>query len=190
LLLWVFGLIDPLTAVTWAFSVGTAIAQSEAGKKFIEGTITRFAEMTVDAGVPKINELRKFIIEKLRGNPAAKEALDHAEAGSVDGLKDVANYLEMATRQDAGLAQELTQRVQKIQTLVQFDDVKAKNSQQVFGGTAHQYNNENIDAPIQQMKQKFIKPCRSPRIEMWRSSIWARFLISPCFNAQSLSSIS
>jgi hypothetical protein len=32
-------MIDPLTAVTWAFSVETAISQSEPGKKFIEGTI-------------------------------------------------------------------------------------------------------------------------------------------------------
>jgi hypothetical protein len=143
-------MIDALAAVTWAFSVGTAIANSEPGKKFIEGTIGKVAEMVTEAGVAKINDLRQWIIEKLQGNSAAQEAIAQAEAGSIDDLKDVASYLEMAARKDAGLAQELTQRVQEIQTLVQFDDVNAKNVQQVLGGTGHQYINEEIKAPVQQ----------------------------------------
>lgn len=125
-------MIEPLTAVAWAFSAGTAIANSEPGKKFIEGTIGKVAEMVTEAGVAKINDLRQWIIEKLQGNPDAQRAIAQGEAGSIEDLKDVASYLEMLVRKDAGLAQELTQRVQEIQTLVQFDDVNARNSLQFF----------------------------------------------------------
>jgi hypothetical protein len=92
-----------------------------------------FAEMTVDAGVLKINELRQFMIEKLQGNPAAKEALGQSEAASVDGLRKMASYLSIAAIDDEELVQELDRGVQKIQTLIQFDDVNAKNVQQFFG---------------------------------------------------------
>jgi hypothetical protein len=40
--------------------------------------------------------------------------------------------------------------MQEIKTLVQFDDVNARTVQQVFGGTGQQFNNEQIDAPVQQ----------------------------------------
>jgi dihydroneopterin aldolase len=139
-------MIDALAAVTWAFSVGTTIANSEPGKKFIEGTIGKVAEMVTEAGVAKINDLRQWIIEKLQGNSAAQEAIAQAEAGSIDDLKDVASYLEMAARKDAGLAQELTQRVQEIQTFVQFDDVNADTSLQFFAPVEQVVNKPN--APV------------------------------------------
>ncbi len=144
-------MVESLTAVAWAFSTVQAIAQSEPGKKFIEATIGKVAEKLTEAGIKKIAELRQAIGQKLQGNPAAVEALAKAEAsGSEDDLRDVANYLEMAVRKDAAFAQQVQSLVQEIQTLVQIDGVNARNVQQVFGGTGQQFNNEQIDAPVQQ----------------------------------------
>jgi hypothetical protein len=144
-------MIDPVMAVAWAFSTVGTIAQSEQGKKFIESTIGKTAEKMTEAGIKKIDELRRAIVAKLKGNPAAEEALKKVEAfGAEDDLRDVASYLDMVARKDDAFAQQVQSLVQEIKTLVQFDDVNAKNAQQIFGGTGQQFNNENIDAPVQQ----------------------------------------
>ena len=144
-------MIEYLTAVAWAFSTVKAIAQTEQGKKFIESTIGKTAEKMTEAGLQKIGELRHAIVAKFKNNPAAEEALKKAEAfGTENDLRDVANYLEMAARQDDRFAQQVQSLVQEIKMIVQFDDVNAKNAQQIFGGTGQQFNNENIDAPVQQ----------------------------------------
>jgi hypothetical protein len=145
-------MIESLTAVAWAFSTVGAIAQSEPGKKFIEATIGKVAEKMTEAGIKKIGELRAAIVAKLQGNPAAVEALAKAEAfGSEDDLKDVANYLDMAARKDTAFAQQVQSMVQEIKTLVQFDDVNAKNVMQVFGGQGLQVN-EKQEQPIFQIQ--------------------------------------
>jgi hypothetical protein len=141
-------MIDALAAVTWAFSVGTAIANSEPGKKFIEGTIGKVAEKMTEAGIKKIRELRAVIVAKLQGNPAAVEALAKVEAfGAEDDLKDVANYLDMAARKDTAFAEQVEGLVQEIQTLVQIQDdsymtqINRDNAKgwqtKVQGGTAY-----------------------------------------------------
>jgi hypothetical protein len=145
-------MIESLTAVAWAFSTVGAIAQSEPGKKFIEATIGKVAEKMTEAGIKKIGELRAAIVAKLQGNPAAVEALAKAEAfGAEDDLKDVANYLDMAARKDMAFAEQVKVLVQEIQTLVQFDDVNAKNVMQVFGGQGLQVN-EKQEQPIFQIQ--------------------------------------
>jgi hypothetical protein len=141
-------MIESLTAVAWAFSTVGAIAQSEPGKKFIESTIGKVAEKMTEAGIKKIGELRGAIVAKLRGNPAAVEALAKAEAfGAEDDLKDVANYLDMAARKDVAFGQQVQKLVQEIQTLVQIQDdshmtqINRDNAKgwqtKVQGGTAY-----------------------------------------------------
>ena len=116
-------MIEYLTAVAWAFSTVKAIAQTEQGKKFIESTIGKTAEKMTEAGLQKIGELRQAIVAKLKNNPAAEEALKKAEAfGTENDLRDVANYLEMAARQDDRFAQQVQSLVQEIKTLVQIQD--------------------------------------------------------------------
>jgi hypothetical protein len=134
-------MIDPLMAVAWAFSTVGTIAQSEQGKKFIESTIGKTAEKLTEAGFKKVDELRLAIVAKLKGNPAAEEALKKAEAfGSEDDLRDVASFLDMAVRKDTAFGQQVQSLVQEIRTLVQFDDVNAQNVQQIFGGQGLQVN--------------------------------------------------
>jgi hypothetical protein len=135
-------MIEALTAVAWAFSTVKAVAQTEQGKKFIESVIGKLGEKLVAEPVAeKIGGLRRAIVAKLQGNPAAVEALAKAEAfGSEDDLKDVANYLDMVARKDGAFAEQMKGMVQEIQTLVQFDDVNAQNVQQIFGGQGLQVN--------------------------------------------------
>ena len=144
-------IIESLTAVAWAFSTVKTIVQTEQGKKFIDSVIGNVAETMTKAGIQKIGELREAIVQKLQGNPAAKEALEKAETfGSEDDFRDVASYLDMAARKDDAFAKQVQSLVQEIKMLVQFDDVNARNAQQIFSGTGQQFNNENIDAPVQQ----------------------------------------
>ena len=143
-------MIEYSTAVARAFSTVKAIAQTEQGKKFIESTIGKTAEKMTEAGVQKIGELRHAIVAKLKNNPAAEEALKKAEAfGTENDLRDVANYLEMAARQDDRFAKQVQSLVQEIKTLVQFDDVNAQNVQQIFGGQGLQVNASQEQAIIQ-----------------------------------------
>ena len=141
-------MIEPLTAVAWAFSTVKAIAQTEQGKKFIESTIGKTAEKMTEAGLQKIGELRQTIVAKLKGNQAAEEALKKAEAfGTEDDLRDVANYLDMSARKDETFANQVQNLVQEIKTLVKIQDdsqmtqINRDNSKgwqtKVQGGTAY-----------------------------------------------------
>ncbi len=128
-------IIEPLTAVAWAFSTVKTIAQTEQGKKFIDSTIGKTAEKMTEAGLQKIGELRAAIVQKLQGNPVAKAALEKAQvSGSQEDFEDVADYLKIEARKDAAFAQQVQSLVQEIKTLVQFDDVNAENVMQVFDG--------------------------------------------------------
>jgi hypothetical protein len=140
-------MIEPITAVAWAFSTVKAITQSEQGKKFIEGIIEKSAEKLTDAGIQKTKHLRDVIVAKLQGNPSAQEALAKAEAsGAENDFKVVANYLA----QDQAFVRHLQGLVQEIQTLVQIDDVNAENVQQISGGQGLQVNHPT--APTIQAK--------------------------------------
>lgn len=141
-------MIEPLTAVAWAFSTVKAIAQTEQGKKFIESTIGKTAEKMTEAGLQKIGELRQTIVTKLKGNSAAEEALKKAETfGTEDDLRDVASYLDMAARKDDTFSKQVQRLVQEIKTLVQIQDdshmtqINQDNSKgwqtKVQGGTAY-----------------------------------------------------
>jgi hypothetical protein len=123
-------MIESLTAVAWAFSTVGAIAQSEPGKKFIEATIGKVAEKMTEAGIKKIGELRGAIVQKLQGDPAAKAALDKAEAsGAENDLRDVAAHLDMLQRQDTAFAQQVQSLVQEIRScVVQGDDAMVQNN--------------------------------------------------------------
>ncbi|MGC1199560.1 MAG: hypothetical protein WA882_21885 [Geitlerinemataceae cyanobacterium] len=145
-------MVEPLTVVALAFSTLKAVANSEPGKKFVEGVIGKVAENFTEGSLKKAGELRQAIVDKLRGNSEAVQALkDVKETGSETALRDVADYLNVAMRKDETFARQVQQLTQEIhQTLVRFDDVNGRNVQQILGGTGQQFNNEKIDAPVQQ----------------------------------------
>jgi hypothetical protein len=122
-------MIEPLTAVTWAFSVGTAIANSEPGKKFIEASIGAVAEKLTNDGMTKIGQLRNLIAEKLRRDkPEALPAWDRAEQGSVEDLHEVAGYL-MMLQKDSTFTKAVNDLVQEIKScVVQGDNAMVQNN--------------------------------------------------------------
>jgi hypothetical protein len=110
---------EPIIAVAWAFSTVSAIANSDPGKKFIEGMIGTLAEKITGEGLTKVEHLRKVIVLKLQGNPAAVEALAKVETcGTEDDFLNVANYLDMAARKDAAFDWQVQSLVREIRTCV------------------------------------------------------------------------
>ncbi len=65
-------MVEPLTVVALAFSTLKAVANSEPGKKFVEGVIGKVAENFTETALKKIRiDLRQFIVQKLKGNSEA-----------------------------------------------------------------------------------------------------------------------
>ena len=145
-------MVESLTVVALAFGAVKAVANSEPGKKFVEGIIGKLAKNFTDASLKKATELRQAIVQNLGGNPEAVKALKEVkETGSETALRDLADYLKVAMRKDETFANQVQKLTEEIhQTLVQFDDVNAKNVQQILGGTGQQFINEKIEASVQQ----------------------------------------
>jgi hypothetical protein len=85
---------EPLTA-----GAGATLAFTKAFEKTIE--------KLTEATLTKINDLRKKIWQKLRGNLKAETALAAAEKGSKPDLETVTAYLKQAMDYDNQFAQEV-----------------------------------------------------------------------------------
>ena len=74
-----------------------------------------------------------------------------AAKGSEPELKQIQDYLlkEMENPEFMGMVQPIAQEIHQV--MVQFDDVNAKNVQQIFGGQGLQVN-ERQDQPIVQIQ--------------------------------------
>lgn len=127
--------------------------------KFYEGLGSELAKKAVDklptAVKTKVQQLGQLVWEKcLRGKPGTEELLQVAADKSADGSEaaqaQLAEYLSRVLASDAALNQQVQKLADEIHQNIQFDDVTTRNSQQIFGGTGQQFNNENINAPTQQ----------------------------------------
>lgn len=130
---------DPVT-----LSAG-AIA-SLALTKLLESGAGKLGEKFTEAALAKMDELRKKIWDKLRGNPRAENALKAAEAGSKPELDRLAVYLQDAMEDDPQFAAEVKAIAQEIHagklqdnsTMTQNNYDNAKGWQtKVEGGTAY-----------------------------------------------------
>ncbi|GAX44547.1 hypothetical protein NIES4075_55660 [Tolypothrix sp. NIES-4075] len=126
---------EPLTA--------GAIATLAFTKAF-EKTIEKLTEATLT----KINELRKKIWQKLRGNLKAETALAAAEKGSKADLETVTAYLKQAMDYDNQFAQEVQTLAKEIQQEINIGKIQGQNVQNIYGGEAEQNNANNTNAPV------------------------------------------
>jgi hypothetical protein len=126
-----------------ALALLNTFRQTETGKKFIEGIVGHLGENVLDTSLEKINELRKLIWAKLRGNAGAEQALAAAEQGSEPALKDVAGYLKVAMKEDEAFAAQVQQMAQEI---VIIGKIKGRNVQNISGGEGYQSIESN--APV------------------------------------------
>ncbi|MGI8500217.1 MAG: hypothetical protein ACR2LR_03645 [Hassallia sp.] len=126
---------EPLTA--------GAIATLAFTKAF-EKTIEKLTEATLT----KINDLRKKILQKLRGNLKAETALAAAEKGSKADLETVTAYLKQAMDYDNQFAQEVQTLAKEIQQEINIGKIQGQNVQNIYGGEAEQNNANNTNAPV------------------------------------------
>lgn len=124
---------EPLTA---------GVIATLAFTKAFEKTIEKFTE----AALAKMDELRKKILNRLRGNQKAEAALTAVEQGNKSELQQVAQYLENAMREDPQFADEVQLLAQEINagkiqdnsTMVQNNSDNAKGWQtNIKGGKAY-----------------------------------------------------
>ena len=93
----------------------------------------------IEAVLPKINQLRQKIWDKLRGNPQANVEITKAEQGVETDLELIADYLKVAMRQDPQFAKEVQDLANEINQALE-DEGQGKNVMNVYGGKAYQQN--------------------------------------------------
>ncbi|MBP5977262.1 hypothetical protein HW132_32205 [Brasilonema sp. CT11] len=113
-------------------------------KKAFEKTIEKFTE----AALAKMDELRKKIWEKLRGNPRAETAFKEAEKGSEASLERVAEYLQSVMVRQPEFAADIEKLAHEIQQEINIGKIQGQNVQNVYGGEAQQNNANNTNAPV------------------------------------------
>ncbi len=122
---------EPITATTIA-----ALAFTKAFEK----TVEKFTE----TALKKIDDLRKKIFDKFRGNNKVEPALEAAEKGSKEDLETVADYLKILMREEPEFAEELQKLAREIKagqkqedkSMTQINQDNAKGWQtQISGGT-------------------------------------------------------
>ena len=100
------------------------------------------------ATLAKINELRKKIWDKFRGNLQAETALVEAEKGSEASLERVAEYLQAVMVKQPEFAADIEKLAHEIQQEINIGNIQGQNLQNVYGGEAQQNNANNTNAPV------------------------------------------
>lgn len=107
--------------------------------KFFETCVEKFTE----ASLVKMEQLRKKIWEKLRGNPQAETALSKVEKGSKPDLERVAAYLDVVMNENPDFAKEVQTLAQEI---INIGELQSENIWYVSGGEVN-YSKDN-KAPV------------------------------------------
>ncbi|MBD1846353.1 hypothetical protein H6F89_23610 [Cyanobacteria bacterium FACHB-63] len=132
---------DPFSALgIAAFAFLSHFAQSEAGKKFIESIVGKLGEKTLEAGLQKAVELKAIVVKKLRGNPAAEQAIVAAERGDEKALQTIGAYLNVAMVEDEAFATQVRQIAEQI---INIGKIEGRNVQNNYGGENFQVNDPN-----------------------------------------------
>lgn len=112
--------------------------------------IEKTAETLTQGTLSKINQLRKKIWDKLKGNKKAETALAQAQQGSESDLETVAAYLRVAMDSDDDFNQEVQTLAHEIQQEMNIGKIQGQNVQNVYGGKAEQNNVSGNNAPVVQ----------------------------------------
>jgi hypothetical protein len=120
--------------------------------KLYEGVGSKLGEKVIEAATAPIQKLGQVVWQRcFKGKTGADKLLEAAAKGSEPELKQIRDYLlkEMENPEFVDLVQPIAQEIHQV--FVQFDDVNAKNVQQIFGGQGLQVN-EKQDQPIIQIQ--------------------------------------
>ena len=120
--------------------------------KLYEGVGSKLGEKVVTAATAPIQKLGQMVWERcFKGKPGTDKLLEAAAKGAQPELKQVQEYLlkEMENPAFVEMVKPIAQEIHQV--VVQFDDVNARNVQQIFGGQGLQVN-EKQDQPIIQIQ--------------------------------------
>ena len=120
--------------------------------KLYEGMGSKLGEKVAEVASAPIQKLGQAVWNRcFKGKPGTEKVLAAAAKGSEPELKQIQDYLlkEMENPEFMGMVQPIAQEIHQV--MVQFDDVNAKNVQQIFGGQGLQVN-ERQDQPIVQIQ--------------------------------------
>ena len=120
--------------------------------KLYEGMGSKLGEKVAEVASAPIQKLGQAVWNRcFKGKPGTEKTLAAAAKGSEPELKQIQDYLlkEMENPEFMGMVQPIAQEIHQV--MVQFDDVNAKNVQQIFGGQGLQVN-ERQDQPIVQIQ--------------------------------------
>ncbi|WP_016950697.1 hypothetical protein [Anabaena sp. PCC 7108] len=132
---------DPITAIT-----ASAIANL-AFQEFIKSGSGELAKKFTTDAIAKMNELRKTILNKLRGKSLkVDEALTKAEKGDSTALPTITKYLDVVMEEDSDFAEQIKNiahqinigKIQDNSSMTQNNSDNARGWQtKVEGGTAY-----------------------------------------------------
>lgn len=144
--------------VSIAISVGTIISlafqgflNSEAGK----ASVGKVTEKLTEATLEKIGQLRKLIFERLRHKTKVQEieaAIDQTAQVTPEQLETLKAYLQVEMNEDPQYEAEVKQLAAQIQQEINIAQMQGQQNNQIVHPHGHgqQFNNENINAPVQQ----------------------------------------
>ena len=139
-------MLEPIT-----LALATPIAKVVLDKLY-EGVGSKLGEKVVEAAAMPIQKLGQLVWDRcFKGKQGADKLLEDAAKGSEPELKQVQKYLskEMEKPEFREMVKPIAQEIHQV--IVRFDDVNAKNVQQIFGGQGLQVN-EKQDQPIIQVQ--------------------------------------
>jgi hypothetical protein len=119
--------------------------------KFYEGVSSKLGEKVVEKALAPIEALGKLLWDRcVLGKPKVEALVAQAEKQDDVAIEKLKEHLAIAF-EDQKLKAEVDSIVQQIDTIVQIDDVNAKNVQIISGGQGLQVN-EKQDQPIIQIQ--------------------------------------
>jgi hypothetical protein len=127
-------MVDPVTTSLTASAIATLAFQ-----KFIESGASELAKKLTEAGIGKMDLLRKKIWDKLRGkSEKVDEALVRVEQGDRTALDTISKYLDVAMEDHSDFAADIRAIAHEISVeLEQFQD-NSNMTQINYGGTNYQ----------------------------------------------------
>jgi hypothetical protein len=149
-------MIDPVSAV---LSVGTIVSlafqgflNSEAGK----ASVGKVAEKVTEVTLEKMGQLRRLIMGRLRGKSPELEQIaatvEQQQPLTPEQVEAVKAYLHVEMGSDPPFAEEVKQLAAEIQQEINIAQMQGQQNIQIVnsGGHGQQFNNENINASVQQ----------------------------------------
>ncbi|HAG81358.1 MAG TPA: hypothetical protein DCL61_09335 [Cyanobacteria bacterium UBA12227] len=129
-------MLDPIITPVLAAPIAKIILD-----KLYEGAGSKLGEKLVEAASAQIQKLGQVVWNWcFKGKPRADKVLEAAAKGSEPELKQIQDYLlkEMENPEFVSMVQPIAQEI--YQVLVRFDEVNARNVQQIFTGQGLQVN--------------------------------------------------